>query len=72
LSYPRRKAMERRPCEADKLLAWLGEVLRQAEGVDVDVVVTDGDNSVSSSVQITLHRVPGPLAGLPVSPRAGA
>jgi hypothetical protein len=55
-------------CEADKLLAWLGEVLREAEGIDVDVVVTDGQNPVSSSVQITLHRVPGPLGGFQVRP----
>jgi hypothetical protein len=61
-----RGPMNRGPCEADKLLAWLDEVLREADGVDVDVIVTDGENPISSSVQITLHRVPGPLAGLRV------
>lgn len=59
--------MDSRPCEAEKLLAWLGEVLQKAEGVDVDVIVTDAETS-NSSVQITLHGVPGPLAGLPVRP----
>ncbi len=57
-------------CEADKLLAWLGEVLRAADGIDVDVVVTDGQHPISSSVQITLHRVPGPLGGLQIRPRS--
>ncbi len=57
--------MDSRVCDADKLLAWLGEVLQKAEGVNVDVVVTDTETS-DSSVQITLHRVPGPLAGLAV------
>lgn len=55
------------PCEAGKLLAWLTEVLEQAEGVDVDVVVTDAPGS-RSSVHITLHDVPGPLAGLGIEP----
>ena len=54
-----------RPCEASKLLEWLDEVLKQADGVDVDVVVTD-EASSRSSVRITLHDVPGPLAGLPI------
>jgi hypothetical protein len=57
--------MGTRPCETSKLLEWLGEVLKQADGVDVDVVVTD-DVGSRSSVQITLHDVPGPLAGLQV------
>jgi hypothetical protein len=61
-----RGPMNRGSYEADTLLAWLGEVLREADGVDVDVIVTDGENPISSSVQITLHRVPGPLAGLRV------
>jgi hypothetical protein len=61
--------MESSACQTDNLLAWLSEVLREANGVDVDVIVIDGENSVSS-VQITLHHVPGPLAGLPIQPRA--
>ena len=54
-----------RPCEASRLLAWLGEVLQQADAVNVDVVVMD-EASSRSSVQITLHDVPGPLAGFQI------
>jgi hypothetical protein len=50
-------------------LQWLGEVLRTADGVDVDVVVVGRPDS-RSSVQITLHGIPGPLGGLEVCPRA--
>ena len=56
------------PCEAGRLLAWLSDVLREADGVDVAVVVTD-DGSSRSSVHITLHDVPGPLAGFGLRPR---
>ena len=61
--------MTRTPFETDQLLTWLGEVLSAAEAVDVDVIV-DGQSSDSrSSVQITLHGLPGPLGGLEVRPR---
>jgi len=62
--------MTRTPFETDQLLAWLGEVLSAAEAVDVDVVV-EGQPDSRSSVQITLHGVPGPLGGLEVRPRVG-
>jgi hypothetical protein len=61
--------MTRMAFEAGKLLAWLRELLRGAETVDVDVVVVDKAES-RSWVQITLHDVPGPLAGLDVAPPA--
>ncbi len=53
-------------CEAARLLEWLGELLKHGEGMDVDVVIIDepGTQSTTSSVQITLHGVPGPLAGV--------
>jgi hypothetical protein len=57
--------MTRTPFETRKLLEWLGEVLRTADGVDVDVVIVGRADS-RSSVQITLHDVPGPLGGLEV------
>ena len=60
--------MTRTPFETGQLLAWLGEVLSAAEGVDVDVVVV-GQPDSRSSVQITLRGVPGPLGGLEVRPR---
>ena len=60
--------MTRTPFEAGKLLQWLGEVLRTADGVDVDVVVV-GQPDSRSSVQITLHGLPGSLGGLEVRPR---
>ncbi len=56
-------------CEPDRLLTWLSEVLKEADGVDVDVVVTD-DGSSRSSVHITLRDVPGPLAGFGLRPRS--
>ena len=59
--------MARTPFEADKLLQWLEEVLRTADGVDVDVIVVGRPDS-RSSVQITLHDVPAPLGGLDVRP----
>jgi hypothetical protein len=61
-------SMTREPFETDQLLAWLGEVLSAAEAVDVDVIV-DGQPDSRSSVQITLHGLPGPLGGLEVRPR---
>jgi hypothetical protein len=60
--------MRRTPFETDQLLAWLGEVLSAAEAVDV---VVEGQPDSRSSVQITLHGVPGPLGGLEVRPRVG-
>jgi len=63
--------MTRTPCETRKLLEWLEEVLSAADGVDVDVVIV-GQPDTRSSVQITLHGIPGPLGGLEVhgGPRA--
>jgi hypothetical protein len=61
-------SMTREPFETDQLLAWLGEALSAAEAVDVDVIV-DGQPDSRSSVQITLHGLPGPLGGLEVRPR---
>jgi hypothetical protein len=61
--------MTRTAFETGRLLQWLGEVLRTADGVDVDVVVVGRPDS-RSSVQITLHGIPGPLGGLEVCPRA--
>jgi hypothetical protein len=61
--------MTRIPFEAGRLLQWLGEVLRTADGVDVDVVVV-GQPESRSSVQITLHGVPDLLGGLEVRLRA--
>ena len=59
--------MTRKALEACKLLAWLRELLRGAETLDVDVVVVEKPES-RSWVQITLHDVPGPLGGLEVGP----
>ncbi len=61
--------MTRTPFEMDKLLTWLGEVLKGADAVDVDVVVLDKTDS-RSSVHITLHDVPGPLGGFQVGFRS--
>ena len=52
-------------CESERQLAWLREVLAEADGVNVDIVVQEAAGA-RSSVQITLHDVPGPLAGLPL------
>jgi len=60
--------MTRTPFETDRLLQWLEQVLGVAEAVDVDVIV-DGHPDSRSSVQITLHGLPGPLGGLKVRPR---
>ena len=62
--------MTRTPLETDRLLAWLEEVLGAAEAVDVDVIV-DGRPDSRSSVQITLHGLPGPLGGLELRPGVG-
>jgi hypothetical protein len=59
--------MTRTPFETARLLQWLGEVLRSADGVDVDVVVL-GRPDARASVQITLHGIPDPLGGLAVRP----
>ena len=50
-------------CERDHLLSWLREVLATADGVDVHIVVEEAAGA-RSSVQITLHDVQAPLAGL--------
>ena len=50
-------------CERDDLLSWLREVLAGLDGVNVRIVVEEADDA-RSSVQITLHDVPGPLASL--------
>jgi hypothetical protein len=60
--------MTRTPFETGRLLQWLGEVLRTADGVEVDVVVV-GEPDSRSSVQITLHGLPDVLDGLEVRPR---
>ena len=59
--------MTRRACDASKLLAWLRDLLKGADAVDVDVVVVDTGRS-RSWVQITLHDVPAPLGNLEVGP----
>lgn len=56
-------------CEHDRLLAWLREVLAGSDGVDVHIVVEE-DADARSSVRITLHDVPGPLASLQLRPLA--
>ena len=60
--------MTRTSFEAGRLLQWLGEVLRTADGVEVDVVVV-GQPDSRSSVQITLHGIPDLLGGFEVRPR---
>ena len=50
-------------CERDRLLSWLRDVLAGSDGVDVHIVVEE-DADARSSVQITLHDVPGALAAL--------
>ena len=60
--------MTRTPFGSDQLLAWLGEVLSEAEAVDVDVIV-EGQPDSRSSVQITLRGLTRPLGGLEVRPR---
>jgi hypothetical protein len=55
--------MTRRACEASKLLAWLQDILKGADAVDVDIFVVDSSGT-RSTVHITLHDVPGPLGGL--------
>jgi hypothetical protein len=60
--------MTRTPFEASRLLQWLDQVLRTADGVDVDVVVV-GEPDSRSSVQITLRGIPDVFDGLEVRPR---
>jgi hypothetical protein len=59
--------MTRTPFEAGRLLQWLDQVLRTADGVDVDVVVV-GEPDSRSSVQITLRGIPDVFGGLEVRP----
>src|SRR5205814_2236094 len=54
--------MTRTAFETDKLLVWLGYLLKRAEAVDVDIVGVDRIDS-RSSVQITLRDVPVPAGG---------
>jgi len=56
-------------CERDRLLSWLRHVLAGSEGIDVQIVVEEAPDA-RSSVHITLHDVPGPLAGFEVKPIA--
>jgi len=56
-------------CERERLLSWLRDVLAAADGVNVHIVVEE-DADARSSVQITLHDIPGPLAGLELRPLA--
>jgi hypothetical protein len=60
---PQRTTASTVRCERDSLLSWLGEVLAGSDGVDVHIVVEEVAEA-RSSVQITLHDVPGPLATL--------
>lgn len=60
--------MTRTPVEAGRLLQWLDQVLRTADGVDVDVVVV-GEPDSRSSVQITLRGILDVFDGLEVRPR---
>jgi hypothetical protein len=55
--------------ERDRLLSWLRDILAGADGVNVQIVVEEAAGA-RSSVQITLHDVPGPLAGLDLRPLA--
>lgn len=50
-------------CEHDRLLEWLRELLRGSDGVNVDIVLEETSDA-RTSVRITVHDVPGPLAGL--------
>lgn len=57
--------MTHQPFETGPFLEWLEQVLTAADAVDVDVIVS-GQPDARSSVQITLHGVPGALGGLAV------
>lgn len=59
--------MTRERFDTDQLLAWLGEVLKSSDQVDVDIVVMDSPGG-GSALQITLSNLPGPLAGLQLKP----
>lgn len=63
--------MARTQFETDRLLVWLGEVLRRSEAVDLDIVVVDRP-SEGSALQIIVSNLPGPLAGLAVKPTGDA
>ena len=52
-------------CERDRLLSWLSDVLAGSDGIDVHIVVEEAADA-RSSVHITLHDIPAPLAGLEV------
>ena len=60
---PRKSTSETVRCERDNLISWLREMLAGSDGVDVQIVVEEVADK-RSSVQITLHDVPAPLAGL--------
>lgn len=63
MSEPEKVTSSTVRCERDRLLYWLREVLAGSDGVDVLIVVEEAADA-RSSVQITLHDVPGPLASL--------
>lgn len=54
-------------CDSERFLSWLGEVLRSADDVKVDVVLVDRPTG-RSVVQVIFRNVPGPLARVEVSP----
>ena len=65
MTEPRKPASSTVQCERDSLLSWLRELLAGADGVNVYIVVEETPGA-RSSVQIILHDVPTPLAGLPL------
>jgi hypothetical protein len=66
MNEPEKETSAAMLCERDRLLSWLREVL-SGDGVNVHIVVEEAADA-RSSVQITLHDVPGPLAGLDLRP----
>lgn len=56
-----------RGVEAGKLLAWLGGLVNTCDAVSVEILIGEEPDH-SSSVQITLRGVPGPMAGLSIRP----
>ena len=54
-------------CDTERFLHWLGQMIQQAQAVDVDVIVLDEATSISS-VQIVLRDIPLDLAGLEIRP----
>ena len=58
--------MARTRFDTDRLLLWLGEVLKGSKSVDVDIVVVDEPHAGSSLQIIVSGDLPGPLAGLQI------